>query len=297
MQHCNICGETSDHVEEGAVRSNVRKFGSTQFRLWRCPKCLSVHAKDECDLAEAYRDYPYHQVGKQSGTRFIVDSGYRNLLRRLRKAGLRKEHKMLDYGCGGAEFLSFLRRKGYNVVGYDEYTPEFSDTRVLDTKYDFVLSQDVIEHVAEPWEHLRTLANLLAPGGYVAIGTPNAEIFDLQNPAIYVHALHQPYHRHILSKRALLSVGERLGWQLVQAHSKMYANTLMPFSNGHFFAHFAGTGDNTLDYVMEPIRINNWKLYTLAGLYYAFFGYFHTPEDNLMAIYRAGQTPTLARSA
>jgi 2-polyprenyl-3-methyl-5-hydroxy-6-metoxy-1,4-benzoquinol methylase len=297
MLLCNICGESSTHVEEAAVRSNVRKFGDTQFRIWRCPKCLSIHATDEVDLAEAYRDYPYHKVGKQDATRWFVNAGYRNQLRRLRRAGLRREHKLLDYGCGGGEFIGFLRERGYNASGYDEYSEAFNDRSALDTKYDLVLSQDVIEHVAEPWEHVRTLQSLVVPGGVVAIGTPSADVHDMRNPGLLHHALHQPYHRHLLSRRALLSVGERQGWTLLRLYTSIYAHTLVPFVNAHFFVFYLRTGDNTLDYAMEPLRLNNWKLYSLAGLYYALFGYFGVPEDNLMAIFRTSPTAALPRGA
>jgi 2-polyprenyl-3-methyl-5-hydroxy-6-metoxy-1,4-benzoquinol methylase len=286
MLRCNICGETSSQVEESAVRSNCRKFGETQFRIWRCPSCCSVHATDEVDLAECYRDYPYHQVGKQDKTRWVLNSGYRNLLGRLRKAGLRREHKILDYGCGGGAFVSFLREKGYAAVGYDEYSEGFSDPSALETKYDLVLSQDVIEHVAEPWEHVRTLSGLVAPGGIVVIGTPNAEAFDLRNPEPSVHALHQPYHRHILSKRALLSIGDRFNWQLLRFYAKTHTATLMPFVNGHFFRHYSLTGDDTLDYVLEPIHLSNWRMYTPSAAFWAFFGYFFEAKDAVMAIFR-----------
>jgi 2-polyprenyl-3-methyl-5-hydroxy-6-metoxy-1,4-benzoquinol methylase len=296
MLTCNICGETSSQVEEGAVRSNVRKFGSTKFRIWRCPKCDSVHARDEVDLAAAYRDYPYHQVGKQSSTRWMINAGYRNLLGRLRKAGFRREHKLLDYGCGGGEFIGYLRDKGYDAVGYDEYSDKFGDPRVLDRKYDLVLSQDVIEHVAEPWEHVRTVSGLVVPGGIVALGTPNAEIFDMRDPEQFVHALHQPYHRHILSKRALLTTGERFNWQLLQVYTSMYAETLVPCMNGRFFWYYVHTGDNTLDYALEPIRFNIPKMYTPAALFWALFGYFFKPADNLMVLYRTSPTARLPSS-
>jgi 2-polyprenyl-3-methyl-5-hydroxy-6-metoxy-1,4-benzoquinol methylase len=295
MPACNICGEVSSQVEESAVRSNVRKFGDTKFRIWRCPKCRSVHAKDEVDLAECYRDYPYHNVGKQSSTRWMINAGYRNLLGRLRKAGIRREHKLLDYGCGGGEFISYLRQKGYDAVGYDEYSDAFNDASVLAKKYDFVLSQDVIEHVAEPWEHVRTLAGLVVPGGVVALGTPNAEIFDLSQAETFVHALHQPYHRHILSKSALLTTGERFNWQLLHCYTAMYAETLVPCMNGRFFLYYCMTGDNTLDYALEPIRFKLPKMYTLTALYWALFGYFYAPGDNLMVIYRTSQTAALPR--
>jgi 2-polyprenyl-3-methyl-5-hydroxy-6-metoxy-1,4-benzoquinol methylase len=293
---CNICGEASSQVEEGSVISNVRKFGDTKFRIWQCPKCRSVHATDEVDLAEAYRDYPYHQVGKRDDTRWFVNAGYRNLLRRLRGAGFRREHKLLDYGCGGGEFIEFLRERGYQAFGFDEYSDTFNDRGVLDAKYDFILSQDVIEHVAEPWQHVHTLASLVKPGGVVAIGTPNAEVHDMRNPGVYHHALHQPYHRHILSKRALLSVGDRMGWKLLRFYPTMFAHTMFPFVNAHFFIHYCRTGDNTLDFALEPARLDNWKVYTLKGLYYALFGYFGVPEDNIMVVFRASPREALPSS-
>jgi 2-polyprenyl-3-methyl-5-hydroxy-6-metoxy-1,4-benzoquinol methylase len=294
---CNICDETSSQVEQSAVRSNCRKFGEQMFRIWRCPKCLSVHATDEVDLAEAYRDYPYHQVGKQSSTRFLLNAGYRNLLNRLRRVGLTREHKLLDYGCGGGGFLHFARSKGYNVEGFDEYSEDFSDPRVIEAKYDFVLSQDVIEHVLEPWEHLRTLSKLTVPGGIVAIGTPNAELVDMQNPVLLIHALHQPYHRHIFSKRALLSLGERLNWTFVRSYAKMYAETLLPGMNGRFFDYYTQLGDNTLDFALEPLHLNMPRLYSPVGMFWALFGYFFVPEDSLMVIYRTSKAHALPSAA
>jgi 2-polyprenyl-3-methyl-5-hydroxy-6-metoxy-1,4-benzoquinol methylase len=295
---CNICEETSSQVEQSTVRSNCRKFGDQMFRIWRCPKCLSVHATDEVDLAEAYRDYPYHLVGKQSGgTKWLLNAGYRNLLTRLRKVGLKREHKLLDYGCGGGGFLHFARSKGYNVEGFDEYSEDFNDPRVIEAQYDFVLSQDVIEHVLEPWEHLRTLSRLAVPGGIVAIGTPNAELVDMRNPVAMIHALHQPYHRHLFSKRALLSLGERLNWKFVRSYAKMYAETLLPGMNGRFFDYYTQLGDNTLDFALEPLRLNIPRLYAPMGIFWALFGYFFVPEDSLMVVYRTGPAHALPSGA
>ena len=297
MPTCIICEETSSQVEESAVRSNCRKFGEELFRIWRCPKCLSVHATDDCDLAEAYRDYPYHLVGTQSSTQFLLNAGYRNLLARLCKVGFTRQHKLLDYGCGSGSFLRYARSKGYNVEGFDEYSEHFSDTRVIQTQYDFVLSQDVIEHVLDPWEHLSTLSKLTVPGGIVAIGTPNAELVDMRNPVKLIHALHQPYHRHLFSKRALVSLGERLNWTFVRSYAKMYAETLLPGMNGRFFDFYTQLGDNTLDFALEPLHLNILKLYSPIGLFWAFFGYFFVPEDSLMVVYRTAQRQALPRSA
>lgn len=297
VPRCKFCEQTSSQVEQSTVRSNCRKFGERMFNIWRCPECLCVHAGDEVDLAEAYRDYPYHQVGKQDSTQFLLNAGYRNLLARLRKVGLKREHKLLDYGCGGGSFLRYARSKGYDVQGYDEYSDEYSDPRVIEARYDFVLSQDVIEHVVEPWEHLNTLSRLTVPGGIVAIGTPNAELVDMKNPVAMIHALHQPYHRCVFSKRALLNLGERLNWTFVRSFAKMYAETLLPGMNGKFFDYYTQLGDNTLDFALEPLHFNKLRLYSPVALFWAFFGYFFVPEDSLMVVYRTSPARALPSAA
>lgn len=288
MHHCNICGKTSNgKVEEASVRSNVRKFRDEQFRLWRCPECLSIHATDEVDLAHYYRDYPFHHVGSESEVDWMLQAMYRKQLQRLLDAGLASNHAVLDYGCGGGAFVKFLRAHGFaDVQGYDEYSDTFGDKRVLDRRYDVIVTQDVIEHVAEPWDMLNALSQLLAASGVVAIGTPNAEAIDLTQPETRVHTLHQPYHRNILSKRALMTLGDKLGWELLKYYPTMYSNTGLPFANQRFLLHYFQACDDTVDLVAEPVQVNNLKLYTPVTLFWGLFGFFFAAETDVMAIYR-----------
>jgi 2-polyprenyl-3-methyl-5-hydroxy-6-metoxy-1,4-benzoquinol methylase len=288
MPRCNICHETtSGPVEEASVRSNVRKFSAEKFRVWRCPKCLSVHASDEVDLAHYYRDYPFHHIGAGPEVDWKLEAMYRQQWKRLRAAGLQREHAVLDYGCGGGAFVKFLRKRGYaNVQGFDEYSETFGDKRVLDARYDIIVTQDVLEHVPEPWDLLRTLSGLLVPGGAVAIGTPNAESFDLERPEARVHALHQPYHRHMFSKRALLGLGDKLAWDLLRYYPTMYSNTPLPFVNQRFLLHYFKCCDDMVDLATEPIQAKNLKLYTLTTLFLALFGYFFAPETDVTVLYR-----------
>jgi 2-polyprenyl-3-methyl-5-hydroxy-6-metoxy-1,4-benzoquinol methylase len=291
MQRCNICNTTHNgRVEEASVRSNVRKFRDEQFRIWRCPNCESVHARDDVDLAHYYREYPFHNVGDSKDTDWMLDAMYRKQWKRLKAAGLKREHAVLDYGCGGGAFVKFLRKQGYqNVQGFDEYSQSFGDKGVLDQRYDMVLTQDVLEHVAEPWDLLSTLSNLLAPAGTVAIGTPNANSLDLKHPEARVHTLHQPYHRHIFSKPALMNVGDTLGWKLQKYYPTMYSNTLVPCVNQRFLLHYFHTCDDTVDLATEPIHVENLKLYTPVTFFWALFGYFFAPETDVMVIYKKTQ--------
>lgn len=286
---CNICGQDcAGDVEQTSVRSNVRKFSGEQFAVWRCPHCLSIHARDEVDLGHYYADYPFHKL-KDAKVDWMLRAMYGNQLSRLADAGITKEHSVLDYGCGSGLFLSFLKEEGFTqLAGYDEYSEHYADKRVLSRTYDCVMTQDVIEHVPEPHVLVRNLHELTHQGSVIAIGTPNAEAIDLKDPEARVHTLHQPYHRHILSKRALQEIGKELGWQLHRYYPTMYTNTRLPFANFAFLEHYFKCHDNNCDLALEPINPASWKLWTPVTAAHALFGSFWSPECDVMAIFKRG---------
>jgi len=246
---CNVCepeGRPVADPEVAVIRPNIRRLQKERFTVWRCPRCRSIHAKDEVDLAFFYRDYPFLSLRMD----WRVRAMYARQLGRLENAGLTRNARILDYGCGAGKFVFYLRSRGYALAtGYDAYSTEFGDASVLEDRYDCIISQDVSEHVAAPWDLLRTFARLANRDAVIAIGTPDADAIDLSHPDSYIHPLHQPFHRHILSTEALLEAGHKIGWRLVRYHPTMYANTRVPFINSRFVFHFMECGDNTIDVV------------------------------------------------
>ncbi len=287
MARCPLCErDASGDVETATVRSNVRKFASERFAVWRCAHCKSIHARDEVDLAHYYADYPFHRLG-ETKMDWMLAVMYENALRRLAQAGIGIEHAILDYGCGSGLLLKFLASRGFvQTHGYDEYSDEYRDPAALRQTYDCVMTQDVIEHVPDPRALARTLHGVTRPGGVIVIGTPNAEAIDLSRPALRVHTLHQPYHRHILSKTALFSLGAEMGWELVRYYPTMYANTRVPFVNTSFLVHYFRCFDDNVDLALEPIRFDSWKIWSPATLAHAFLGSLWAPETDVMAVFR-----------
>ena len=290
MPHCNICNQDlSAPPERAKVRSNVRKFRSEQFEVWRCPHCQSIHAADEVDLAHYYADYPFHKLGGQD-TDWMLGAMYGNLLRRLTAHGFTQRSSLLDYGCGAGHFLDLCKKRGYqHMYGYDAYSASYADPAVLSQRYDVVMSQDVLEHVESPREHLQTLHSLAKPGGLVVVGTPNAAAIDLGDPEVRVHTLHQPYHRHIASAQAVRDMAADLGLSLSQYYPTMYSNTRVPFVNFAFVNHYFACFDNTVDLALEPMRVGSWKLWSPKTLFLGFFGSFFSPESDVMFVFSAPQ--------
>lgn len=263
------------------MRCNVRAFRDERFVVWRCEACRSLHAQDEVDLAHYYARYPVFDASLDWRLRVV----YGGMLKRLKRAGLLPSHRVLDYGCGKGLLVQYLREQGYDAVGFDRFAPGFDDERVLSSTYDCVVSQDVIEHVVDPRALLAQLRELTAFGGILSIGTPDATALDLKHPESFVHALHVPYHRHILSMAALEKVGVESGLQVLQRYDTMYNNTLVPTMNPRFVLHYVRAHDDMFDLVVEPIQLS-WKLFNPLTPFFIFFGFFFDRHTDIQVVFR-----------
>ncbi len=282
---CNFCTTTSTFAstrDRAEINSNVRKFADERFMVWRCETCRSIHSLDVVDLPYYYKDYPFQRQKADAGLRIIS----RNMLRRLRSSGFSEQSSLLDFGCGSGLFVEWLRRRGYGESHrFDAYTERFNDASALDRTYDFVMAQDVVEHVEDAGELLDQLIGLTTPGGAILIGTPNAEAIDLRNAEAHRHSLHQPYHLHVLSERVLRELGTSRGLRVERFYEVYYTDTFIPFANVRFQLHYARSLDNTLDLAFDPPHVS-WRLLTPKSLGLAFFGRFFPVKTEMTFVFR-----------
>lgn len=288
---CSICNYQIEKNSESRLVTfpcNVEAFKDETFKVWRCPNCKTIHCLDVVELSSYYAKYP---IG-QGVLTFPLSLCYQNLLKRLTKHGLSKTHSILDYGCGeNGLFLEYLKQKGYtNCYGYDPYgnPQKFGNTQNLQHKpFDYILLQDVIEHVEDPNILLSDLNNLLAPGGYILIGTPNSNKIDLnqQNIPDYYNSVHVPYHLHIYTREVLKSLGHYQGWNAVDFFEQPYHDTRWFALNARTWNYYQRISGGTINVIYEPFKI--WKiLISYKLLFYAIFGYWLSRKTDMTIIFK-----------
>lgn len=102
-----------------------------------------------------------------------LDPDYRNFLNQalnpLEKF-LAPGMKGLDFGSGpGPTLPLMLEEKGYSMESYDPFFAPHD--HLLQTRYDFVTSTEVVEHFNDPEKSWSLLTSLVKQGGYLAIMT------------------------------------------------------------------------------------------------------------------------------
>ncbi len=125
-------------------------------------------------------------IREQALARFGRDPGLKQPFEGLR---------LLDIGCGGGLLSEPMCRLGFAVTAVDasernigtasthaaaqglEIDFRASTAEALEAAgevpFDVILNMEVIEHVADPGEYLRTCGRLLAPGGIMIVATLN----------------------------------------------------------------------------------------------------------------------------
>lgn len=135
-------------------------------------------------------------------------------------------HRLLDIGCGSGRFMAWARLAGWSCAGTEVdpvaaaharargFEVHLADARdLLDSKVRFhaVTMSHVIEHVHEPLALLQTARNLLHPGGFFWIETPNIDAHGHDCFGADWRGLEPPRHlqlfHHVLLQQAMMKAG------------------------------------------------------------------------------------------
>jgi 2-polyprenyl-3-methyl-5-hydroxy-6-metoxy-1,4-benzoquinol methylase len=248
-----MCGASEAQLEVEGVRDFFFKADPGEFSFRRCGACASIwlHARPVGQrLVQAYGSYYTHQTdgagprhdgvvgvlrqafinsrfGRSSG--FLAGLGVA-LARLMGRDHVGLEHfyrfapkapaKVLDYGCGGGDYLLRLSPLGYDLHGA-EYDPfllahlaergiAVEDVAAIaedrwENEFDHISLSHVLEHVPNPRELLARLFRWLRPGGSLFIEVPNANATGLALFGPVWRGLEAPRHFFLPSRAALVA--------------------------------------------------------------------------------------------
>ncbi len=151
-----------------------------------CTLCGSalIKKKDEyyydCSTCKAIvKDVQYYLSADEEKAEYemhnndIHDVRYQNFTMPITNYVLEKflpGHKGLDFGSGtGPVISSMLMKNGYDIVQYDPFFAP--DRRVLDHRYDYIVSCEVFEHFYNPKMEIDRLFSILKGNGGLLIMT------------------------------------------------------------------------------------------------------------------------------
>jgi 2-polyprenyl-3-methyl-5-hydroxy-6-metoxy-1,4-benzoquinol methylase len=105
------------------------------------------------------------------------DLGYREFLERIAvpiRERFAKGSSGLDFGCGPTILLAdILKEDGFAMEVYDSFYE--TDISVLQAKYDFIVSTEVVEHLRYPLQEFQMLLAMLKENGVLVVMT---QIYD-----------------------------------------------------------------------------------------------------------------------
>lgn len=145
-----------------------------------------------------------------------------------------KNGKILDFGSGSGDSVSFL-----NYIGWDSEGIDFSKSAVEAGKksklkikqgsieeldkmvdyYDYIISSHCVEHVPDIYRLFNSFYNALKIGGTLAIEVPNGDSLSFKILKKYYYYLAIPLHVHIFSIKSLLFIAKKTGFKNIEFSS------------------------------------------------------------------------------
>jgi SAM-dependent methyltransferase len=224
-ERCSVCGGSS---------AGFRTFA--EVRGWHyamCEGCGLVFL-DPCPtllLLEQYYN-SFYRIDIRQYRRSVDQQKQRllSLVGRYRKP----PGRLLEVGCSYGYFLAAAREVGWQVEGIElsreaavlaerEQGIRIVGGTLEDAKgsasgpYDVIVAWHVIEHLTDPCQFLREAFDLLAPGGTLALRTPNLSSAVAKLAGVNWEWLSPPDHIYLFDPGTLGAALSRCGFESVQS--------------------------------------------------------------------------------
>lgn len=196
------------------------------YSILRCKHCKTMFVHNlplSEDLSSIYESERYYELPPDSVKRIFEENKRRmNLIIEFVSKGV-----LLDIGCARGALLDEAARSGFETYGI-EMSPKNSEIASMNghniytgslsgfaatnkgRTFEVVTCLDVIEHVEDPFDFIRTAESFLAPRGVLVLTTPNysglvARILGQRDPYMT-----PPEHLNFFTAKGLTALTNRL---------------------------------------------------------------------------------------
>lgn len=231
---CDLCGSSeADFLFEG----KDRLYGCEGvFTYVQCKKCGLVYMNPQISPDDIGKFYPptYGPHEQKSEKRQHNLSVVKSKLKKIPFAvlicdKLTQQSRLLDVGCGNADFLNKVSnvtkcqvhgidiskaaakaaKENYEI---DIYTGTILESPFPCNYFDVITAWWYLEHVSNPSEVLRKMSSLLKKDGYCIIGVPNIDSFNARIFKAKWYHLDCPRHLYIYSPDTITKLLDKTGF-------------------------------------------------------------------------------------
>lgn len=157
MSDCPLCSNTHGFTTIIGIDTRGYKI---------CSNCRLIFTETQFLLSNS--DEKARYLTHNNGIQY---PGYVNFLNQAIEPTLpylQQNSNGLDFGCGPTPTISaLLKQQGFNC---DDYDPFFFP-QLPNKVYDFIFATECFEHFYNPAKEIKTICNLLKPGGILTIMT------------------------------------------------------------------------------------------------------------------------------
>ncbi len=263
---CPLCGASDRAVLAAGFDYELRTCRN-RWTFVTCARCGHAWLDPRPATAALPVIYPPHYYAYQySAQVHPVAARAKEWLDRRKLAGIlnrlgRPPGSFLDVGCGEGRFLRAMERLGVprdrlfgleldravvdrlTRAGYQVECARVEDSTLVGPgAIDLITMFHVIEHVDQPVELVRKLASWLAPGGVLALETPNRQSLDARLfGRTFWGGYHIPRHWHLFTTEGVERLLRQAGLEPVSVN----------YQTGHSF--WLYSFHHTLRYGRRPL--------------------------------------------
>ena len=197
---CPVCDSANVRLHLDGEEHSLQpsSFGSsrtkiTHGRIMRCTSCgfgfRQVRSSPR-EMADLYRNMDVGVYESEASGRSATAARHMRIVSRF---GRNHYGRILDVGCASGFFLREARNAGWSVAGVEPSEVLYShavatlradaeihcsileQANFAPESFDAVTLWDVLEHVPEPVEFMKTCAALLKPGGKLFLNVPDLD--------------------------------------------------------------------------------------------------------------------------